>query len=313
MLSSCVTPAYMNALDTMALTEKQQEKVPVCENNLVRRTVGAKGADMRRMDKLKVEVGVKESVKNILARSKLKWAGHVETMGVEKLAMIAEAEKVERKRRRGTHFRCPVTAWAAASDRSRTFLTESYLKDGKFLCIMVGLGDDRLTQASLYHLYFMTLSNRYPPRRTPHAARRTPHAARRTPHAARRTPHAARRTPHAARRTPHAARRTPHAPHAARRTPHAARRTPHAARRTPHAARRTPHAARRTPHAARRTPPAARRTTHDARRTTHDARPPPTTGYTTVEHICQGFNEQSWEYYILRYLRTYLIMLYILL
>ena len=30
-LSSCVTPAYTNALETMALTEKQQEKIPVCE------------------------------------------------------------------------------------------------------------------------------------------------------------------------------------------------------------------------------------------------------------------------------------------
>ena len=31
MLSSCVTPAYLNALQTMALTEKQQEKVQVYE------------------------------------------------------------------------------------------------------------------------------------------------------------------------------------------------------------------------------------------------------------------------------------------
>ena len=31
-LSSCVTSVYMNALETMALTEKQQEKVQVCEN-----------------------------------------------------------------------------------------------------------------------------------------------------------------------------------------------------------------------------------------------------------------------------------------
>ena len=29
-LSSCVTPAYMIGLETMALTEKQQEKVQVC-------------------------------------------------------------------------------------------------------------------------------------------------------------------------------------------------------------------------------------------------------------------------------------------
>ena len=30
-LSLCVTSAYVNALETMALTEKQQEKVQVCE------------------------------------------------------------------------------------------------------------------------------------------------------------------------------------------------------------------------------------------------------------------------------------------
>ena len=30
-LSSCVSPAYMNTLEMMALTEKQQEKVQVCE------------------------------------------------------------------------------------------------------------------------------------------------------------------------------------------------------------------------------------------------------------------------------------------
>ena len=30
-LSSCVTPAYMNALDTMTLTEKQLDKIQICE------------------------------------------------------------------------------------------------------------------------------------------------------------------------------------------------------------------------------------------------------------------------------------------
>ena len=30
-LSSCVTPACVNALETIALTEKQKEKVQVCE------------------------------------------------------------------------------------------------------------------------------------------------------------------------------------------------------------------------------------------------------------------------------------------
>ena len=37
-LRSCVTPAYKNALETKALTEKQQ-KIQVTKNNLVRRIV----------------------------------------------------------------------------------------------------------------------------------------------------------------------------------------------------------------------------------------------------------------------------------
>ena len=45
--SSCVTPAYMNALETMALTEKQQEKVQVCEEQPGKITVVVKRADQR--------------------------------------------------------------------------------------------------------------------------------------------------------------------------------------------------------------------------------------------------------------------------
>ena len=46
-LSSCITLAYMNALETMALTEKQHGKVQVCEHNLIRIIVGVKRADKR--------------------------------------------------------------------------------------------------------------------------------------------------------------------------------------------------------------------------------------------------------------------------
>jgi len=52
----------MNALNTIALIEKQQ-KVQVCKNNMVRRIVGVKRVDERRMDELRVEVGMKESFK----------------------------------------------------------------------------------------------------------------------------------------------------------------------------------------------------------------------------------------------------------
>ena len=75
----------MHGLETMALTEKQQKKVPVfCENNQMRRIVGAKRADKRKLDELRGDVRVKESFKKKLLRCRLKWAGHVERMGDNK-------------------------------------------------------------------------------------------------------------------------------------------------------------------------------------------------------------------------------------
>ena len=61
--SSCVSPAYVNALDTMTLTRKQQENVQVHENNLGRRIRGIMRANNRKIDELRVEVGVKESLR----------------------------------------------------------------------------------------------------------------------------------------------------------------------------------------------------------------------------------------------------------
>ena len=61
-LSSCITPAYIYGLETMAVTETQQEKLQVCENNWVRRIAGVKRIDKRRMEELREEVGVKESL-----------------------------------------------------------------------------------------------------------------------------------------------------------------------------------------------------------------------------------------------------------
>ena len=52
--------------------------------------MGVKRADKRRMDELRVEVGLKERFKKNLVRTWLKWAGHVERMGDETLAKRAE-------------------------------------------------------------------------------------------------------------------------------------------------------------------------------------------------------------------------------
>ena len=49
------------------------------------------------MDELRVEIGVKESFKTKLVRSRLKWAGHVERMGDGKLAKESDAKKGEGK------------------------------------------------------------------------------------------------------------------------------------------------------------------------------------------------------------------------
>ena len=62
----------MNALETLTVTEKQQEKVQVCEDNLVNRILCVKRADKRRMDELRGEVGVKHSFKKKLVSNRLK-------------------------------------------------------------------------------------------------------------------------------------------------------------------------------------------------------------------------------------------------
>ena len=45
------------------MTDKQQERLKVSKNNWVRRTAGVKGTDKRRMEELREEVGVRESLK----------------------------------------------------------------------------------------------------------------------------------------------------------------------------------------------------------------------------------------------------------
>ena len=54
-----VTSIYTHGLKMMALTD---ENVQVCEKNWIRRFVGVKRADTRRVDKLRVEMGVKKNV-----------------------------------------------------------------------------------------------------------------------------------------------------------------------------------------------------------------------------------------------------------
>ena len=60
-LSARVTPACLYGLETVALSEQQQQ-LQVCENNCVRRIKRTKRVGKRRMNYLRKEVGIKCSL-----------------------------------------------------------------------------------------------------------------------------------------------------------------------------------------------------------------------------------------------------------
>ena len=124
------TSISLYGLETMAMTEKQQEKLQVCDNNWLRRIAGVTRIDKRRMEELREEVGVRESLTRKLVgerssrgrwwerdpheevgvresltrklvRSRLKWGGHVERMEGVLMSKKANVLKVEGRRRRG--------------------------------------------------------------------------------------------------------------------------------------------------------------------------------------------------------------------
>ena len=72
----------MRGLGTMPRIEKHQAKVQLFEKKWVRRIVGVKRADNRRIEELRVEIGAKESVKKLMT-SRMKWAGHEKEWDME--------------------------------------------------------------------------------------------------------------------------------------------------------------------------------------------------------------------------------------
>ena len=90
---------YLYRLETVAMIDKQQDKLQVCENNWVRRIVEVKGIDDRRMEALREEVSVRESHEEAGEEpAKVGW-----TCGKngERLMAIVNALRVEGRRRRG--------------------------------------------------------------------------------------------------------------------------------------------------------------------------------------------------------------------
>ena len=97
-MSTCVTPACLYGTETLALTELQQHRLQVCENNWVRKIARVTRADRRRMVEL---TGVQRSLTERLVRSRLQWAGHVERMADDRLPKRAADLREPGRRRQG--------------------------------------------------------------------------------------------------------------------------------------------------------------------------------------------------------------------
>ena len=70
-MSTCVTPACLYGTETLALTELQQQRRQMSENDWVRKIARVTRADRRRMVELREETGVQRSLTERLVRSRL--------------------------------------------------------------------------------------------------------------------------------------------------------------------------------------------------------------------------------------------------
>ena len=105
-LEACVVPACIYGLGTLALTEKQEEKIHIAENNWVRRICKVTQEDRRKMKELREEIGMKKHLKMKVPGSRMRWAGHVQIMGEDRLSKRAwKAEEGGRRRRGKTKLR----------------------------------------------------------------------------------------------------------------------------------------------------------------------------------------------------------------
>ena len=58
----------------------------IAKNNWVRRICKVTQEDRRKMDELREEIGMKKHLKMKVAGSKMRWAGHVQRMGEDRLS-----------------------------------------------------------------------------------------------------------------------------------------------------------------------------------------------------------------------------------
>ena len=100
-LGTCVIPACLYGLETVALSSAQQQRLQVCENNWMRRIAGVKRVDRRRLVDIREEIGLPRSLTEKLIRGRMRWAGHVERMEGGRLPKMAMSHVEVGRRGRG--------------------------------------------------------------------------------------------------------------------------------------------------------------------------------------------------------------------
>ena len=76
-LMSRIMLACLYGLEMVALTERQQQKLQVCENNWCRSIAEEKMVDRSRMDELREAIGVQMSLMGRLVKCRLRLVGHL--------------------------------------------------------------------------------------------------------------------------------------------------------------------------------------------------------------------------------------------
>ena len=100
-MSTCETPACLYGTETLAMTELQQQRLQVCENNWVRKIAGVTRADRRRLVELREETVVQRSLTERLRRCMIQWAVHIERMADDRLPKRGAELCEQGMRRRG--------------------------------------------------------------------------------------------------------------------------------------------------------------------------------------------------------------------
>ena len=123
-LTTCVIPACIYGLETVALTEEQTQRLQVCENNWVRKINGTRRHERKRLGELRATAGINVTLSERVRRNRLRWAGHMWRMGEERAPKRAFQMEVEGTRRRGR----PNTRW---EDTLKRDLEGSGVRDWK--------------------------------------------------------------------------------------------------------------------------------------------------------------------------------------